>query len=69
VGDNHPQLFWLHLLAALQAIVPDAAPGAVAILQAPQPPPMAAPGAATPQAAPQPTPTSPLVPNGAAPAA
>jgi len=42
VGDNHPQLFWLHLLAALQAIVPDAAPGAVAILQAPQPPPMAA---------------------------
>jgi LuxR family maltose regulon positive regulatory protein len=39
-GDDHAPTFWTYAVAALQAALPGVGSGALALLQAPQPPPM-----------------------------
>ena len=39
-GDNHPASFWTYLIAALQTAAPGVGASALALLQAPQPPPI-----------------------------
>lgn len=39
-GDNEPVRFWLHVIAALQTLLPDVGAGARALLQAAPPPPI-----------------------------
>jgi LuxR family maltose regulon positive regulatory protein len=42
-GDNHPATFWTYLIAALQTAVPAVGANALALLQAPRPPPISTP--------------------------
>ncbi len=39
-GDNDPASFWAYVIAALRAVAPGVGAGALALLQAPQPPPV-----------------------------
>ena len=39
-GDNDPASFWAYVIAALRAVAPGVGEGALALLQAPQPPPI-----------------------------
>ena len=39
-GDNDPASFWTYVIAALQTVAPGVGASALALLQAPQPPPI-----------------------------
>jgi LuxR family maltose regulon positive regulatory protein len=39
-SDNHPALFWINLITALQAVAPGVGASALSLLQGPQPPPI-----------------------------